>query len=317
MSVEEVDFDANAEALTQGLYTVLRDNNIPAADTLAGLAKDRFLAGHKQMMDGGDEPLKACVEAQGDLKFEFAEDLAQDQYGAAAAPAVPRSHRPSNSGAPVRKVRTRWTGLHAACQAGSYDVANALLSSEANANSRGNAALTPTHEAARQGNAAVLVALLVRGGNVYLKAHNDWTPLHVACQHGNAAATAAILDRGSDSRSSLSRLLDAKDAYGETPSTMCKRYKQKACALELKGHAARIQCESRQQKASAAKADEKLADREVFEEAEERMEEVLDGVYKALGTHQPVYSQGLAGREILAEFAAIKQLYEKSYTLRL
>ena len=262
-----------------GLHAVAAANNIAATDALAGLAKARFLAAYKVTMEEGEEPLKACVDYKGDPKFEFAEDLAQDEYGGATAPAVPRSHLPSESGAPVRTVSTKWTALHAACRAGSLDVVHTLLSSEGNANSRGNGVLTPVHEAARQGNAAVIGALLARGGNVHVKGHGDLTPLHIACRHGNAAAVATILDRGGDSRPTLLRLLGAKDAYGETPAMLCKRYKQRACAVELKGHAARMRCQSRQKRALAAKDAEKLVSGGIaaFEEAEILLGESLEG----------------------------------------
>lgn len=297
--VEETDYDAEVEELRKGLFAAAASNDVVATDTLLGSVRDRALQQFKAMMEEGEEPLQACVQHGGDIKFELAEDVALVE----GLEVVLEQRRVDTIG---------WTPLHVAARAGAVDSAAKLTSAGANCNSLGHGGLAPLHEAARCGHAQVALDLLLRGARVDLRALHDVTPLHIACQHGHALVVAILLDKGAADNS--------RDAYGDTPRTLVRRHHRRACAAELRGHAARLRCEGARVRVRPEELEQDPPGTAEWEGAEQLYQLGVEQVQGALAELRPPHAasshavragggggSGKAG----AAAAAVEELQEK------
>ena len=170
------------------------------------------------------------------------------------------------------------------------------LAQEGAANARGNGASTALHEAARVGAAQVVGPLAQFGAHLDARCTAGLTPLHAACRHGHAAVVAALCDAGARAWDCLGEREAAhelsKDVYGETVLDVCRRYKRRLCAVELRGHRTRVLCEVA--RAEAVRVAEEDADALHSPAALERGEELYDqastAVLERIKRFEAVYS---------------------------
>ena len=282
--VQEIPHNPAADALALGLFENIR-RGIHAVDMLAGLGKDRALADNKETFETGEEPLQLNVQMKGLVKFAYERDLASVEVDGIADVRV------------LGEATSKWTALHVAAQAGNADAAGTLLGAEGDTTSRGNGAFAPLHEAARFGHANVIASLSTFGAQMDPRGSQGLTPLHVACRHGHANAVAALCDAGAGGWDCLGPDREqhhelSKDVYGETTLDVCKRFKHRPCAQELRGHQVRVLCEMAHHAAVAAKEDVErtLASVPNFERGEELLEEAEAGLLRRLMAFEPVFS---------------------------
>ena len=275
--VEEIEHNPQADAHALGLYECIRRGDRNAVDYLAGLAKDRGLAEAEQRFETGEEVffLRRYIT--------YGEDVVEREVNGIAETAV------------QGRAQSNWTALHVAAQCGNADATGTLVGQEAAASARGNGARTSLHEAALSGAANVVALLAQAGTDPDARCTAGLTPLHVACRHGHAAVVAALCDAGARAWDCLGDPEAAhalsKDVYGETVLGVCRRYKRRKCAAELRGHRSRVLCEvARAEALTAADDDGALYSPASLERGEELYEQASAAVAERLKQFEAVYS---------------------------
>jgi hypothetical protein len=276
--VEEIEHRPLADANARGLYAAIRNHDAPAVDALANLAQARALAECEAKWQTGEEVyhLKRLIT--------YGDDVAEREVNGIAEEVI------------LGQAQSIWTSLHVAAQCGNADAARTLVGQEGAPDARGNGARTPLHEAARSGAAQLVGPLVQYGADLDARCTGGLTPLHVACRHGHPAVVAALCDAGAHAWDCLGEREAAhelsKDVYGETVLDVCRRYKQRLCAVELRGHHARKLCEAARAEANRV-ADEDtdaLHSPAALERGEELYEQASQALQERLKRFEGAYS---------------------------
>lgn len=293
--VEEIEHNPQAEAHALGLYDAIRRHDRNAVDSLSALAKDRALeeAEAKWQTDEDVYHLRRYILYGNNVAQREENGIAETVILGRDAPGRVDNDQISDE-APEPN---NWTALHVAAQCGNADATSTFVGQEAVVNPRGNGALTPLHEAARSGAAQVVGPLAQFGADPDARGTSGLTPLHIACRYGHTAVVAALCDAGARAWDCLGDRDGAhelsKDVYGETVLDMCKRYKRRLCAVELRGHRSRMLCEAARNetvKVKEEKGVDALHSSAALQRAEEHYDKATAFRLERLKRFEAVYS---------------------------
>lgn len=107
------------------------------------------------------------------------------------------------------------TALFVAAREGNLEIAQLLISEDADVNEKDEDGFTPIYWASLRGNTEILKLLISEGADVNSKNADGETPLHEAAAEGQYEAAEILITNGAD--------VNAKDNEGNTPLDLAKR----------------------------------------------------------------------------------------------